>query len=363
MPRMDQPASWLRSSLTAILLLAALLVACSGTTPAQPMDVASGDVEPAADNNQAGDGEAALSLPDLTVVSLATGERLRVVATTSIVGDVVHQVGGDAIELTTLMAAGQDPHGFSPSAAQLAAVAEAHVIFVNGWDLEEGLLRDLENISEGKASLVPVSAGVVPLMLTEQEDDHDLDEDDHVHGPVEPHTWFDVSNVVQWVENIAYVLRQLDPANAGLYQENGDAYVGELVVLDAYVREQVATIPAHKRKLVTNHHSFGYFARAYDFEIAGTIIPGSSTLAEPSARDLAGLVQTLRQESICVVFVETTTNDRLAQVVANELDTCPKVQVLSLYTDALGAPGSGADSYIGLMRFTVDTMVAGLSER
>jgi ABC-type Zn uptake system ZnuABC Zn-binding protein ZnuA len=372
MTELKQAPYWLRLWLVTILILAAmLLVACNAPAPAQPQPTTapqaaavSHDDEDAADAYDADDrdDDVALSLPALTAVNLAAGERLRVVATTSIVGDVVSQVAGDAVELTTLMAAGLDPHGFSPSATQLTAVAGAHVIFINGWDLEEGLVGDLENISEGRVPLVPVSAGVEPLMLEEEDDDHVDDEDDHDHGPIDPHTWFDVANVIRWTENIVHVLSELDPANTVLYSANGGAYIHELEALDAFVREQTATVPAAKRKLVTNHDTMGYFARAYDFRVLETLIPGASTLAEPSARDLANVVDTLRQESICVIFVETIASDRLAQVVSSELDTCPEVQILSLYTDALGAPGSGADSYIGLMRFTVDTIVGALGE-
>jgi ABC-type Zn uptake system ZnuABC Zn-binding protein ZnuA len=366
-----QYAFWKRIASVTILLLAALLVACNAAAPAQPASTPAPQPAAASHDDDGRDNEdhdadddhgddEILSLPRLPAVQLAAGERLQVVATTSIIGDVAAQVAGDAVQLTTLMAAGQDPHGFSPSAAQLTAVANAHVIFINGWDLEEGLLRDLENISEGRVPLLPVSAGVEPLYFEEDDDDHG--DDDHDHGPIDPHTWFDVTNVMQWVDNLVRVLSDLDPANADLYHRNGDAYLEELRALEAYVRERAATAPADRRKLVTNHDALGYFTRAYDFEVVGTVIPGASTLAEPSARDLATLVETMRQEQICVVFVETIASDRLAQVVAGELTTCDDVRVLSLYTDALGAPGSGADTYVGLMRYTVDTIIDGLSD-
>jgi zinc/manganese transport system substrate-binding protein len=357
--RIKQLALRVGVPLVMIFVLPALLVACSATNPGQPPPLGTQPTSIAHDEDE---DDETLSLPALTAPGLAGGERLRVVATTSIVGDVVSQVGGDAIELTTLMAAGLDPHGFSPSAAQLTAVARAHVIFINGWDLEEGLVRDVANISEGKAPLVPVSAGVEALKLEEEDDDHGDDDDDHDHGPIDPHTWFDVANVMRWTENIVHVLSEVDPANAALYRKNGDDYIDELQALDAHVRERVAIIPAASRKLVTNHDTMGYFARAYDFDVVGTLIPGASTLAEPSARDLANLIEILRRERICVVFVETIASDRLAQVVGGELNTCDNVQVVTLYTDALGPAGSGADTYIGLMRVTVDTIVGALSE-
>ena len=315
-------------------------------------------------------GEHELSLPELSPVALAAGEKLRVVATTSIIGDVVAQVGGDAIQLTVLMGAGQDPHSYAPSAAQLTAVARAHVIFVNGWDLEERLLRDLENIAEGLAPLIPVSAYVDPLEYGEgghhhddeahHDDDEHAHDDDHDHGPIDPHTWFDVRNVIQWVDNILHVLEDLDPANEELYGANAEAYIAELRALDEYIRDQIRPIPQENRKLVTSHDSLGYFGRAYGFEIIGTLIPGLSTMAEPSASDLAAPIREMREEGVCAIFVETIASDRLGQVVAGELTGCANVQVLTLYTDALGEPGSGADSYIGMMRANVDTIVSAL---
>jgi zinc/manganese transport system substrate-binding protein len=132
------------------------------------------------------------------------------------------------------------------------------------------------------------------------------------------------------------------------------------LALDEYIRDQVRPIPAENRKLVTSHDSFGYFGRAYGFEIIGTLIPGLSTMAEPSASDLAALITEMREEGVCAIFVETIASDRLGQVVAGELSGCANVQVATLYTGALGEPGSGADSYIGMMRANVDTIVSAL---
>jgi ABC-type Zn uptake system ZnuABC Zn-binding protein ZnuA len=315
------------------------------------------------DNAATGYDDEVLVLPSLTAVTLAPGEKLRLVATTSIIGDVVAQVGGNAIELTTLMPPGQDPHNYAPSATALTAVANAHVIFVNGWNLEEGLLRDLANIAGANVPMIPVAAGIEPLATGaayDDDDGHGHDDDDD-HGPIDPHTWFDARHMMQWVDNIAHSLGKLDPDRAAVYEGNAAVYQEQLVELDNYIRAQTALIPATRRQLVTNHDNLGYFAHAYGFTIAGTILPGGSTLAEPSARDLAGLTDMMRSEGVCAIFVETIANDRLAQVVARELaGDCSQVQVLSLYTDALGAPGSGADSYIGMMRANTDTIVAGL---
>jgi ABC-type Zn uptake system ZnuABC Zn-binding protein ZnuA len=299
-----------------------------------------------------------LILPTVEPVQLA-GERLHVVATTSIIGDVVGQVGGEVIQLTTLLQPGQDPHSYQPTAADLAAVADAHIIFVNGWNLEERLLQDVTAVAEN-GIIVPVNAGVNPLPITEADDDHGQEEE-HSHGPIDPHSWLDVANVQQWVNNIAQVLETADPQNATRYQQNAAAYQNQLTQLQTDLQAQLSAIPEEKRVLVTNHDALGYFARAYGFRIVGTIIPGKSTLAEPSSADITQLVSAMAAQQICTIFVESTVNTSLAETVANELPSCDKVTIKTLYTGALGPAGSGADSYLGMMRANVQAIVEGLN--
>lgn len=329
-----------------------LLAGCAGEETAVPMTTAEDEQEAEAEM---------LALPELAAAERSSGP-LKVVSTTSIIGDVVAQVGGDAIALTTLMAPGQDPHSFEPSAQALTAVAEAHVIFVNGWDLEEALVHDLAEIGEG-VPLVPISANIVPLASSEEEVEHDdeAEGDEHGHSDADPHAWFIIRNVEQWVENVQLVLSDLDPTNAPTYESNAAAYLAELAELEEYVQTELAQIPAENRFLVTNHDSFGYFAQEYGFTILGTVIPGSSTLAEPSARDLTALIETMGEHNICTIFTEVTVSDSLAQTAANELANCDTVQVLPLYTGAIGPSGSGADSYIGMFRANVDAIVKGLT--
>jgi ABC-type Zn uptake system ZnuABC Zn-binding protein ZnuA len=329
-----------------LFLLLWLLIGCSGAG-----DVAETAVSPT--TNQAA-GTEILSLPKLTAVNLESNP-LQVIASTSIIGDVVAQVGGDAIALTTLMAAGQDPHSYEPGAQELTAVAQADVIFVNGWDLEEALAKDLETIGQD-VPVVAISANIEPLMLN---GDHN-EEADHEHSGADPHVWFDVQNVIQWTENVAQVLTELDPANATTYGSNAAAYMAELIALESDVRDQLAILPPENRVLVTNHDSFSYFARAYDFEILGTVLPSNSTVAEPSASDLIDLVSLMETHAVCTIFTETTVSDSLSQTVAAELNSCDAVKVVSLYTGAIGPAGSGADSYIGMFRDNVAAIVAGL---
>jgi zinc/manganese transport system substrate-binding protein/manganese/iron transport system substrate-binding protein len=332
-----------------LLVLLSLLIGCSGRGAEEDTAVSTTDQT----NTEL------LTLPSLSAAEL-NGEPLQVIASTSIIGDVVAQVGGDAIDLTTLMTAGQDPHSYDPGAQTLTAVAQADVIFINGWDLEESLVHDLETIGED-VPVVAISANIEPLPPGEEElEDVHEEEDEHNHSGADPHVWFDIQNVVQWTENAAQVLAELDPTNAEIYQANATAYMAELADLETYVQEQLAAIPGENRALVTNHDSFGYFAQAYDFEILGTVVPGSSTIAEPSAADLTALIGTMEEHNVCTIFTETTVSDSLSQTVAAELDECAAVQVVPLYTGAIGPVGSGAESYIDMFRANVEAIVTGL---
>lgn len=314
-----------------LLLATVLLVACHN----------------AEDSGESRTETAILTLPHLETADL-NGDKLRVVATTSIIGDIVAQVGGEEIDLKVLINVGQDSHSYEPGAQDLTAVADAHVIFINGWRLEEGLLDNLTNVSD-TAVLVPVSAGITPLFFTAENGAKQSD----------PHVWLDPQNVQQWVKNIEQVLTALDPTHAPLYEANARVYLQELDVLLDYMDAQMATIPLARRKLVTNHDALGYLAARYDFTLIGTILPGGSTLAEPSASDLTQLAQAMQAADTCTIFTETTANIELAQAIAAELDNCEEVQILSLYIEAV-TQDSEADSYINMMKTDIDLLVKGL---
>ncbi len=300
-----------------------------------------------------------LSLPIVEPVQL-DGQPLRIIATTSIIGDVVANVGGSEVELTTLMAHEQDPHSFEPGARELAAVAAADVIFVNGWDLEEGLVDDLATIA-GETPVVAVGANIDPLRagVTDHGAEVEIDEE-HDYGQIDPHTWFSVPNVEQWVENIVQILGDLDPANAASYVENGRSYLLELEDVDKYLHEQIVNIPVEKRILVTNHGVFNYFAQEYGLQVIGTVIPSTSTQSEPSAGDLAKLIKNMEKSGACTIFTDIAANDSLAKTVASELSGCDEVKIVPLYTGSLGPDGSGADSYIGMLKVNLGRIVEGL---
>ena len=278
----------------------------------------------------------------LTPVPLEPGERLRVVATTTIVGDVVAQVGGEAIELTVLLRPGVDPHTYRPRPTDLAAITEAHVVFINGLGLEAFLEETLRSVG-GDRPVISVSEGITPRRHPQRPDQPD------------PHVWFDVRNVMIWVDNIEATLSALDPAHADTYAANAAAYRQQLEALDAWILQRVATVPEENRKLVTNHPAFGYFADRYGFEQVGAVYPVSPS-AEPSAQDIARLEEAIRQYGVPAVFTENTVNPALAEQVARDTGGV----VVPLYTGSLGGPGSGVEDYIALMEYNVEAIVDAL---
>lgn len=294
-------------------------------------------------------------LAALEPMSLDAGEKLKVVATTNIVGDVVRQVGGDQIDLTTLMGAGIDPHSYVPTPADTAAIHDAHIVFANGAGLEADLAKMFESAG-GDALQIHVSQGLELLLAEdtggEASDEHEQDSRD---GDLDPHVWFDVKNVIHWVTTIEQALSTLDPANAHVYRANADAYAGELESLDDWVVEQLATIPENNRKLVTNHPAFVYFATRYGLEQVGAIYPVSPS-SEPSAQDIAVLEDAIREYGVSAVFTESTVNPKLARQVAEDTG----VKLVALYSGSVGGSGSGVESYVALIRFDVNAIVGAL---
>jgi ABC-type Zn uptake system ZnuABC Zn-binding protein ZnuA len=287
-------------------------------------------------------------MPVLSAVALQAGDRLRAIATTSIVGDVVRQVGGDWIDLRVLMPVGVDPHSFEPAPQDMARVADAHVVFASGAGLEVFLERLLDSAG-GEARVVPLSAGVELHGVAGEDGDHD-------HGEADPHVWLDPNNVVIWTHNVEQSLRALDPAHADAYAANAVAYAAKLAELDAWIREEVARVPAADRKLVTDHTSFTYLAQRYGFVQVGAVFPGYSTLSEPSARELAALEDAIRTLDVRAVFVGITVNPDLADRIVTDTGTV----LVPLYTGSLSGPEGPAGDYISLMRYNVSAIVDAL---
>ncbi len=285
-------------------------------------------------------------MPPLSPVDLAEGEKLKVVASATILGDVVAQVGGDRIALTVIMPLGADLHTYEPVPADAAAVFDAHVMFINGLGVEEALLKNFDLGPE--PAIVPAAVGI------EVREKH-THKQEHLQAMGDPHVWFDVQNVMIWVENIRYALIKLDPAGAEIYSENAHSYLYELEELDAWIMQEVALTPKENRKIVTNHEAFGYFCESYGFEMVGTIFP-VTTAAEPSAQDLAALEEDIKEAGVKVIFVDNTVNPDLAERVAGDTG----IEVATLYTGSLGPAGSGAENYLDYMRYDVTAIVEAL---
>ncbi|MDP2993895.1 MAG: metal ABC transporter substrate-binding protein [Anaerolineales bacterium] len=274
----------------------------------------------------------------------ATGGKLRVLATTSIVGNVVSQVGGDTIALTILMPVGTDPHDFQPRPQDAAALADAQIIFSNGAGLE-GFLQMLLESTGATGKLVEVSAGITLLPLPGSD-----------QSTGDPHTWLDPNNVIIWTQNIAAALSAADPAHAADYQANAEAYATSLRDLDTWIRSEVAQIPPQNRLLVADHAVLGYFAARYGFTQEGTITGSFSTEAAPSARELAALEDKIRQSGVRAVFVSEAVNQTLADQIAADTG----IKSVWIYHATLTAPGGPAASYLEFMRYNIKAIVEAL---
>ena len=287
---------------------------------------------------------------------------LQVVASFSILGDLVEHVGGDAVEVTTLIGPGVDAHTYDPAPADLVVLAEADVIFENGLGFEPWLDGFYESTQPPGARIV-VTEGITPRQAgedhaEEEGEENPEEEDAHEPGQFDPHVWHDVANVIVMVGNIRDALAAADPARAEQYEANAAAYVAELEGLDAAIREQVATLPEERRTLVTSHDNLGYFADAYGFTVLGNVFGSVSTEAgDPSARDIAALVEAIAATGVPAIFAENVANPDLMASIAAEAGVA---LAPALYTDALGPAGSPGETYVGMMQSNVATIVGAL---
>jgi manganese/iron transport system substrate-binding protein len=293
----------------------------------------------------AGSQEAGQSV-DLKPVTLGPGQKLRVVATTNIVADIVSHVGADDIELTSLIPQGADPHTYTTTPQDVVAVSKADVIFANGADLEADFLPRL--IAQSQAPVVYLSQGIQLRELGQGAD--------HEHGAADPHTWTTPVNAIVFVRHIETALSALDPAHAPTYAANAQEYTHTLTALDAWDQQQIQTIPPDSRVLVTDHVVFGYYADHYGLEQIGAIIPGFSSAAEPSARDVAALEDAIRQYHVPAIFIGANANPSLAEQVATDTG----VKLVRLYTGSLGPPGSGVETYVDYVCYNTQAIVRAL---
>lgn len=326
-----------------------------------------------------------------------------IMASHSILADVIANVAGDVATVETLIPLGADPHAFQPSSRDLARVASADTIFINGGLFEEGLLETINNVAS-ETPIITASSCIEMRLFESAEIDHeeenhvevelfseqcnahyaelnlpldsaqhklyelDCGDDefqaevnhDHEHNTVcDPHVWTVPQNVMLWTLLIRDILSEEDSLNADTYFANANSYIEQLQELENnFIQPELEGISPENRILVTNHDSFGYFADAYDFEIVSTVIPGGSTLAEASASSIVTVIEQINSTGVFAIFTETTMNESIAQQIASETGA----EIYQLYSGALGQEGSPAATYLDYMRYNVTTIADALSD-
>ncbi len=284
-----------------------------------------------------------------------SAEKLKVLATFSIIADLVRNVGGDRVEVSALVGADADGHAYSPSPADAKKVAEARVVIANGLGFE-GWMTRLVKSSGSKAPVVVATKGIKPLKARGGHSHGHGHGHSHDHGQNDPHAWQSVPNVKVYVANIRDALAAADPAGKSVYEKNASAYIASLDTLDREVRDAVERLPKQARRVITNHDAFAYFGAAYGLEFISA--HGVSPDAQPSAKDVARIVSQIRKQKIPAVFLENVSDDRLMKRIAAE--TGAKIGG-KLYSDALTGEKGDAPTYIDLIRHNIRTLSAALT--
>ncbi|MBW6421481.1 metal ABC transporter substrate-binding protein [Rhizobium sp. XQZ8] len=293
------------------------------------------------------------------LASTASAADLKVVASFSIIADLARNVGGDLVEVKTLVPVDGDAHTYEPRPADAASLSEANVVLVNGLGLE-GFMSRLIKTSGTKAPIVEVSKGVKPLKGEgeehgESKEHADADQDGHHHGAFDPHAWQAIPNGEIYVKNITDAFCKADKAGCTTFTANSQAYLAKLKALDKDVQAEIAAVPKNKRTIITSHDAFGYFEHEYGLKFLAP--EGISTEAEASAADVAKLVDQVKEDKASAVFVENITNPKLIEQIARE--TGLKVGG-TLYSDALSGADGPASTYIDMFRHNVKTMKAAM---
>jgi zinc/manganese transport system substrate-binding protein len=275
-------------------------------------------------------------------------DKVKAVASFSILGDMVRQVGGDRVEVITLVGPDGDAHVYEPTPADAKNLAASQILFTNGLGFE-GWMNRLETSSGFKGKVVVASTGVKPRTMVEEEGGKS-------ETITDPHAWQSLANGKLYVANIRDGLIAVDPDGKSTYEANANTYLDSIAKEETDVKAELATLPSDRRKIITSHDAFGYFGAAYGLEI---IAPeGVSTESEASAKDVAKIIRQIKQEKIPAVFMENITDHRLLDQIASE--TGAKIGG-ELYTDALSPPDGPASTYLDMFRHNIGTLTAALS--
>lgn len=279
------------------------------------------------------------------LINPVAAKPLQVVASFTVLADMVHQVGGDRVQVASLVGPNGDPHAFEPSPDDARRLKAADLVFVSGLGLE-GWMDRLITASGYPGRIIVASNGIRTLHL--EEDGKQI---------TDPHAWNSAANGVVYVRNIVDALSAADPDGAAMYRENGGRYAAQLRELDSYARQQIAAVPPDKRKVLTSHDAFGYFAAAYGVKFLSPL--GYSTESEASAQEVAKLIRQLKAEHIRVYFFENSNDPRLVQQIANATSAEPGGV---LYVEALSAPDGPAPTYAAMFRCNVDELARAMKK-
>jgi ABC-type Zn uptake system ZnuABC Zn-binding protein ZnuA len=290
---------------------------------------------------------------------------IKVLASTTFLADIAQNVAGDRTQVESLLPVGADPHAYQEAPTDVAKIAESNVLILNGVEYEHFIESLLENAG-GERLIIEATAGLTPHAMEEhghegeeehaEGEEHTEEGEEHAHEAGDPHMWLDPNLVITYVENIRDGLSEADPEGAETYKANADAYIAQLKDLDTFIKEQVDSVPAERRLLVTNHEAVGYFAERYGFEIVGAVIPSMSTDAGTSAKEMAALIEQIKSSGAPAIFLGEVENPDLANQIADE--TGVKV-VDNLYLETL-TEGAPAATYIEMMKYNVTQIVDGL---
>lgn len=277
--------------------------------------------------------------------------KLQVVTTTTMLTDLVKNIGGDSIQVNGLMGAGVDPHLYKASEGDVSKLYNADVIFYNGLHLEGKLVEVFEQME---------STSKTQVALAEVIDKSTLIGSEYFASNYDPHVWFDISYFKQFAEKTADVLAEADPKNADFFRQNKETYIDKLDALEAEVKATIATLPKEKRILVTAHDAFNYFGKAYDFEVVG--LQGLSTATEAGVQDVQRLSDFIIENKVKAIFVESSVPRRTIEALqASVRSKGAEVDIGgSLYSDALGNAGTPEGTYLGMFRHNVNTIVSSL---
>lgn len=287
----------------------------------------------------------------LSGCSAAAADTPTVVVTTNILGDITRNLVGSQADVVVLMESNADPHSFGISAQQAALIENADLIISNGAGLEEGVLNHVEVAAAQGVPTVAAMDAIEPITFTYDDDGGTSDD---------PHFWTDPGRVAQASEGIADgIVEHVDGVDEETVRSQTAEYLEQLDELEASMEVSFAAIPGDRRKLITNHHVFGYLAERFGFDVIGAVIPSGTTLASPSSSDLDDLTGKIRDAGVVAIFADSSQSERLAEVLAAEAGQ--DIDVVSLFTESLGAEGSGAETYLDMMLANTERITRALS--